>query len=230
MNVTVLSCFRDAAHYVERYCEQMDGLQTALQARGDSLHLVLGYGDSVDGTGAALFDECSNRFCAHLIDVSHGGPYHGNIVHPERFQQLAGIWGRLWQHIPPEADAVVFCEGDLVWRAETLLTLVDRLDDYAAIAPMVWLTRRGYPPPFFYDVWAYRKDGAAFAQRAPFFDGWPPAAPVPIDSAGSCVAFRGEVARGLVWSEKNLIVGLCEQVYAQGGSLWLEPNVSVQHL
>ena len=41
MNVTVLSIFRNATHYLERYFEQMDSLQRLLNGRGDSLHRVL---------------------------------------------------------------------------------------------------------------------------------------------------------------------------------------------
>lgn len=61
MNVTVISCFRNATGHIERYFDQVGKLATTLGARGDWLKLILGYGDSTDGTGEMLFEEAT--FC-----------------------------------------------------------------------------------------------------------------------------------------------------------------------
>ena len=89
MNTTVISAFRQAAGYIERYCRQIDELQRLLLRRGDTLRLLLGYGDSTDDSGNILFDECCQRFDCLLLDVSHGGPFYDSIEDPQRFKPVS---------------------------------------------------------------------------------------------------------------------------------------------
>src|SRR5688572_16734663 len=104
MNVTLVSAFRNSFSYIHRYCDQMDALQTLLRKCGHTLHLVLGYGDSEDGTGEILFEEVSHRFSASLMEVSHGGLHYGSIIHAQRFRQLAFVGNKLWSAIPMDAN------------------------------------------------------------------------------------------------------------------------------
>src|SRR5688572_2826374 len=106
MNITIVSAFRNATSYIQIYFQQMDELLLALNKAGHNLNLILGYGDSHDGTGEMLFEECVYRFSARLVDVSHGGLHYGSVVHPERFKQLAFVGNALWKHIPQDADIV----------------------------------------------------------------------------------------------------------------------------
>ena len=91
MNVTVISAFRNSEAYIDRYFQQIDRLANLLAKRKPytRLNLVLGYGDSTDGTGEILFEAAADSIGAHLLDVSHGGPHFGSIEHPQRFRQLA---------------------------------------------------------------------------------------------------------------------------------------------
>lgn len=223
MNITILSIFRQAVHYLERYFEQMDDLQAAITQRGDCLHLLLGYGDSTDGTGAALFDECSNRFDAHLVDVSHGGKTYGSIEHPERFRQLATIGNRLLGAVPPTADVVGIVESDLIWDAPTLMGLIDHLARVPAVAPMVM-----DGPDSFYDVFAFRKNGLRFVKQPPYHE-WLSDRMMQLDSAGSVLFVRAELARKARLQDDNAIVGFCQDIYRHGGSIWLDPTLSVAH-
>lgn len=225
MNVTILSAFRNSVSYLERYCEQMDGLQATLRARGDTLKLVLGYGDSDDGTGAALFDECSNRFCAHLIDCSHGGPAFGSIEHPQRFKQLAYVGNRLLDAVPDDSDVVGIVESDLIWQADTMLQLIDHLATYPVIAPLIMdlesLDR-------FRDVYAFRRNGVRFTNNAPYhaeLNG----AVLQVDSAGSVLLMRGDLARKARFPEEDVIVGFCREIYEQGGIVYVDPALKVIH-
>lgn len=234
MNVTILSCFRNACPYLERYCEQMDGLQTLLQKRGDHLTLILGYGDSTDGTEAALFDECSNRFCALLVDVSHGGPVFASIEDPVRFRQLAYVGNRLLEHVPRDADVVGIVESDLIWDAQTMVQLIEDLEHlpppFGAVAPMVM-----DGPNSFYDVFAFRRGGVRFTKKPPY--GPFTIAPDPlcinlewIDSAGSVLFMDAELARKARFGERDAIVSFCRQINWHGGSIWLDTQAKVIHL
>lgn len=80
MNIVICSAFRQASSYIERYMAQVDALSTLLAKRGDYLSLVLGYGDSTDGTGEQLFEAATLSIGARLIEVSHGGKVFGSVV------------------------------------------------------------------------------------------------------------------------------------------------------
>src|SRR6478736_7593378 len=128
MRVVIVSMFRNAGNYIPRYFDQMGKLQDLLSKRGISLGLILGYGDSTDRTADMLHEECLSRFDALLVDVSHGGPDFGSVVHPVRFRQLAGAINRLWQCIPKSADYVMVVESDLIWSAHTLESLLNNVE------------------------------------------------------------------------------------------------------
>jgi hypothetical protein len=134
----------------------------------------------------------------------------------------------MWAHIPQDADAVVYVESDLIWEPETLLTLTDRLQDYPAISPMVYLRRQGFGQNAFYDTYCYRKNGKQFGHYPPYVEGFDADKPFMVDSAGSCMAMRGELAKGLTWDEK-VFVGICGQIYDNGGSVWCDPQCAVYH-
>jgi hypothetical protein len=226
MNVTILSIFRNATHYLERYFEQMDDLQLMLAEQGHTLHLLLGYGDSTDGTGEALWDETVNRFDALLMDVSHGGRAWGSVENVLRFQQLAYCGNKLLDNVPPNADVVGIVESDLIWDALTLSDLIAHLHYCEGIAPMIL-----DGPESFYDTYAFRKDGVRFTKAPPYHtaldrchDG-----PIKIDSAGSVLFVRGDLARLARLSDGEAIVGFCKDIYQLGGSIWLDSALSVAH-
>lgn len=229
MKVAFCSAFRSATHYLDRYFEQVAGLRALLETRGDTLRLILGEGDHVDDT-RALLPLMSCGYDAEIVSYDHGGPDHGSVVNPVRFANMAKIWNRIWQRVPQDADAVVFCEADLVWQPETMLDLIDNLAHAPAVAPFIRLQRRGWPSDAFYDNWAFRRNGIHIGLRPPYFEGWDVQQPIQVDSGGSCVAMRGALARRVSWPAEDVIVGLCRQLYEQGGSLWLLPQLEVVHL
>lgn len=225
MNITIVSAFRNAVGYLERYFEQMDCLQMLLGKRGDKLRLVLGYGDSNDGTGEALFDECCQRFDCLLLDVTHGGPHFGSIEHPTRFKQLAFVGNKLWAHLQEDADVVALVESDLIWQAQTLMALINHLSIYPAIAPLIMdLNAWGR----FRDVFAFRRSGIRFSNDPPYYADLNGEV-LQVDSAGSVLVMRGEMARGLCWPEEDVIVGVCRQIYERGGAIYVDPTLKVIH-
>jgi hypothetical protein len=223
--VTIISAFRQASTYISAYCTQMDGLQNALAARGDSLQLVLGYGDSTDATPAILFDECANRFDCLLLDVSHGGPVFGSVEHPQRFKQLAFVGNKLWAHIPDAADVVALVESDLIWQTNTMLALIDHTATYPVIAPLIM---DFMPWGRFRDVYAFRRGGDRFTSYPPYHADLNGEV-LQVDSAGSVLVMRGELARGLCWPQEDVVVGVCRQIYERGGAVYVDPALKVIH-
>lgn len=225
MNVTVISFFRNATSYIERYFDQMGALAKLLVARGDKLALLLGYGDSTDDTHTMLVREAMFFLHAHLVDVSHGGPVFGSIEDPQRFKQLAGMGNKILQHVDDSADVVGIVESDLIWDAETMVRLIDHIQHYVAVAPMVM-----DGPESFYDVFAFRADGKRFTKEPPYhrcFDRHERL--YQLDSAGSVLFMDAHLARKARFSDGESIVGFCRQITWHGGSIWLDPQASCAH-
>lgn len=227
MNITIVSAFRNSTSYIPRYFAQIDHLAIVLARRTPYTHLnlLLGYGDSTDGTGEALFEAAADSIGAHLIDVSHGGKEYGSVEDAQRFRQLAWTWNKLLPNIPRDSDAVVLLESDLIWEAETLVALIDHLATYPAIAPMIF---HAYPPDRFRDVYAFRRNGVRFTNEEPYHADLNGAV-LQVDSAGSVLAMRGPLARKVCVSEVDVVVGLCRQIYENGGSVFLDPSLRVVH-
>lgn len=227
MNITLCSAFRDSTPYLATYFNQVNALDYELHKRGHKLSFVWGEGDSVDGT-LRMLEGAKFRFRATVIDCTHGGAAIGSVVSEERFKQLGYVGQCIWSAIPDNSDAVVWVESDLLWQPETLAGLVDNLEEYPAISPMIMLDRAGWGKKTWYDTWAARKDGIHFAHRPPYHPCYVADQPFRVDSTGSVMAIRGDIARQLVIDER-VLVGMCAQIYELGHSVWINPALSVFH-
>lgn len=225
MNVVMCSCFRNSVSYIPRYFDQTEALAMALYQRGDLLSLVLGYGDSTDGTDAMLFEAATLSIGARLIDCSHGGPAYTSVVDADRFKQLSYIGNLIFANVPVDAGAVIWCEADLVWEPGVIVKLINHLSWHAAAAPMVMEKSSGG----FYDVFSHRLNGVNFQKYPPYFPGWPTSKMTKLTSAGSVLAMRGNIARKIVVPQEDVIVGVCRQIYENGGEVWLDPTLNVFH-
>lgn len=230
MKVCVCSCFRNASAWLDRYMAQLCGLRRLLAPHG-VLCPIWVEGDSTDNTWEWLLDDAP-RMNARLVACDHGGPVYGSIVHPERFRQLARVANAMWRRIPADADVAILLDGDLFWQPETMVALLNHLAVYPAVAPRVLhATDPGLysgPGPFWYDTFGFRRNGVRFSNEPPYhpdLDG----AMLQVDSAGACLVMRGDLARGLLWREEDLVVGLCRDIYERGGSVWVDPNCTVYH-
>lgn len=228
MKITVCSALRSATSYLTRYFVQVDILRRNLAKRGDTLSLVLGEGDHADDTRAMLPGWVESLgLDAEIVACDHGGPAFGPVVDPQRFRQLAFVWNQIWQRIPVDSDVVLFLESDLIWHSKTLIALVDRVTQgLPAVAPLV-LERGSHK---WYDTWGFRRDGQQFRKEPPYADRWQAAGSLlQLDSAGSCIAINGHVARRLHWPEDNVVIGLSRQIYGMAGPVWLDSELKVEH-
>lgn len=230
MKIVVCTAFRNATAHLDRYLAQLGGLRRLLAPQG-TLHPIWVEGDSTDATWERLLDDAP-RLNARLIAYDHGGPVYGSVVHPERFRQLAQVANVMWRQIPADADVVLLLDGDLFWQSETIAALIHHLADYPAVAPLV--LHASDPglyqgePPWFYDTFGFRRNGVRFTNGRPYhadLNG----DMLQVDSAGACLAMRGELARGLAWPEEDVILGFCRNLYACGGAIYLDPRLTVYH-
>lgn len=232
--IAVVSLFRNAASYIQNYFDQMLVFQELLNENGYNLSLVLGYGDSTDGTGELLFEECQNLFDATLLDVSHGGQHFGSVVHPQRFKQLAYSGNQLLSAIPANTHAFGIVESDLHWEPETLLKLIKGLELYQN--SMRFGPRRFIMAPLvlqkeiFYDTWAFRKDKVHFQHQPPYHSQLHPKGRyTEMDSVGSCLFLTGNLSGLVCLPEKDVVVGLCRMAKEAGARVYLDRECKVYH-
>lgn len=225
MIIALGGMFRNSTWYLQRYFTQVLALYTQLQARGDQLRLVLAEGDSQDATWEQLAN-CTRTFDAVLVKRKHGGPHWPSVDVPERWKALSWVCNGVLDHVTADVDKFVYVETDLAWDAATLLALVDQLNDvHPAIAPMCH-TARGE----FYDLWGHIKDGVAFGPFPPYHKDLAPSGLTAVDSAGSCTAMLGKVARCVRYGPDDLVRGLGRSIRENGFSLWVDPTLRVVHL
>lgn len=231
MNITLCSAFRDSTPYLQRYFAQVNALDDALYEQGHRLSFVWGEGDSTDATKNTLLAACY-RFRATVVDCAHGGKAYGSVINAQRFRQLAHVGKCIFAAIPEEADLVVYVESDLIWEPATLLALIERVmnGECSVIAPMVFLRRAGWPADSFYDGFCFRAEDRHFAHQPPYHPAYRPDRPFRVDSVGSCVVMRGEIARSLIFDEQTIFPDLCGQIRAGGDSVWVDPRCAVYHL
>lgn len=230
MNIVIASIFRDSASYIDRYVSQAAALRDALAARGDSLRGVWGEGDSNDRTATILAEKARKRALTFdLIDVSHGGPKFSSVNVEQRWRQISYCCNLVLHAIPDTADVVIYVESDLIWSAETMLHLIDTLGDgIDVVSPMSMAN--GETPPRFYDTYGHRASGINFEPFAPFHPGLTEGKLLRLDSAGSCLVLRGDVARLARFDPpQDGIVGFGKDIDKHGYELWLDPTQSVWH-
>lgn len=227
MNVVICSAFRNSIAYIDRYFDQIDRLANLIARRGDWLSLVLGYGDSTDGTPAALFEAAAMSIGARLIDVSHGGPAFGSVVHEQRFKQLAFIGNKIFANVPDDADAICWLESDLIWEPEVIAELLNHLQWHACVAPCIMDSP---PANTWYDTFVFRKDGQQFVKPSPYHacmltgDHM-----IEMDSVGSCVVMRADVAKQIAVPEEDVLIGVCRQIRDMGEKVFLDSSQKVFH-
>jgi hypothetical protein len=230
MNFVLASIFRNSSSYVDRYIRQASLLRDAINKlhpqNTHSLRLVLTEGDSTDDTYDLLDLAAAGKgFSYDLEQVNHGGPSFGSVDNKTRWRNISRVCNATLDRIQPSDDIVIYVESDLLWSPDVMTSLIRHLWQVNAVAPMCFHATTG----LFYDTWGFRKNGKQFQPKPPYHLDVQDIL-TPIDSAGSCIVMRGEVARKARFTPPEFgIVGFGYDMNAQGYQLWLDPNQLVIH-
>lgn len=221
MNVTIASAWRDSAHRVDRYRQQVRALDA--HARGALMIDVLAvHGDSTDDTERALVLAGFRTVACHL-----GTPRYGSTEQPERMVALSKVGNAIFNAVQPDCDVLVYVESDLIWDAHTIGSLIDmaaRQDGgFDVFAPLI------FAGDCFYDVWGFRKNGSRFAPFAPYHSELDHTGLTEVDSVGSCLVMRGDVARACRIRNNYCLVGWCEDARAHDFRVAVHPGFRVKH-
>lgn len=237
MKVVIGSAFRNSAGVqLQRYFHQVDALRDLLKEEGHSLRVVAVEGDSVDNTRAELMRWA--EYCTLALTIvtrNHGKRVFGSTEEPERMAALSYVGNGILESVLDEDDALIYVESDLVWRAETMRSLLNKLGQSVvlpqggevrrvdAISPLVFAAEA------FYDIWAFRKSGHRFGPFHPYHGELLFDRPTPVDSTGSCIVMRGEVARTCRIIDNDALVGFGRDVWAKGFALYADAQERIDH-
>jgi hypothetical protein len=230
MRVVIGSAFRNSAGYhLQRYFVQVNSLHEQLVAAGHSLRVVAVEGDSSDDTRFQIMRWAEHlNLSLHLETRNHGQRVFGSTEEPERMAALSYVGNGILESVREDDDVLVYVESDLVWRAEVIRSLVNKLGaGVDVISPLVFAGEA------FYDIWAFRKGGFEDQYRfGPFHPFHPKLRfdhPTPMHSTGSCLVMKAEVARKCRIINNEALVGFCKDVYDKGFFLWADARERIQH-
>lgn len=221
--IVLASIFRNASGYVDRYFDQVNRLRKDFRVR-----LVVAEGDSTDDTYDLIDRQLMDNDL--LLKVDHGGPVFGSVDNEQRWSQIAYVCNEVLRHLDmKDDDKLVYVESDLVWPVDTMHFLINDLDHVGAVAAMSLVPTNGQ----FYDTWGHvGMDGVPFKHEPPFHPSLEHARSghlYPIQSAGSCIAVRGEIVnQGLEFSDTDCIRGFCRTI-RDHTPLMLDPDAVVYH-
>lgn len=223
MKIVLGSAFRNSAgRQIDRYFSQARTLRNALEHQGHSLFVVASEGDSSDNTPHVLDVELTT-IPGKRVTYNHGGPWFGSTEAPERFKALQGVGNSILEAVPDDAGILIYVESDLIWSNTTLLALLDRVlvDGLDVVSPLVFAGEA------FYDIFAFRKSGSRFGPFPPFhpeLNGL-----TEVDSTGSCLVMKADVARKARVSDHNGLVGFCDEARSKGFHVWVDPDQRIFH-
>jgi len=216
------SIFRNSVGYLDRYFAQARALKTELAKEDIKFRLILVEGDSWDNTWGGLA-ALSNDLDIVIVKRAHGGPPWGSVDDPARWAALSWCCNGVLDHVEKDVDVMIYVESDLVWDAATMVALTKQVSEQVpAISPMCF-TSMGH----FYDVWGYLKNGKQFGPFPPYHDELAVDGLTSIDSAGSCIVMRGDVARMVRFGPHDCVRGLGRSIWENGFSLWVDPTLRV---
>lgn len=227
MRIALGSIFRNSSPYLDRYFQQVSDLRDALRLGSggtDHLRLILGEGDSTDDTLEQLIAR-SGTLDAHIVKRDHGGPVFESVESDQRWKQISYVCNGVLERVTEQDDFFIWVESDIIWKPITMVELIHHVYRGAdAVAPMCYGVKG-----LFYDVWGFRKDGRRFEKLHPYHPGLNGRL-TDIDSAGSCIAMRAEIARRCRFEPPEQgIVGFCGRIREAGWRLAVDPGLEVRH-
>lgn len=208
---------------IDRYAKNVRSLANRCE-----LDVIVAVGDDNEGTQEKLERVLAgNRHT--ILRVDHGGPAFASIDEPRRWRQIAVVCNAVLNAVSwriREGEPFVYHESDLIVDVDVIETLCKWIECGAdAVAPMSFCADH----KTFYDTWGYVRDGTPFTSKPPYTYPIPTDTPFPIDSAGSCIVMADWLARVVRFGEDDCVRGLGRSIRENGGTLWLDPTLSVIH-
>lgn len=236
MNIVVVSAFRNSVSYIDRYFDQIGSLtiHANRDSQAHSIRVVAVEGDSQDKTTDKLKSLASRGIKGSrsipltIINHAHGKRVFSSTEDSDRLSALTGVMQSGMAAVDPTHDDVVlYVESDIIWHAHQVGSIIDlayrRQDGFDIVAPMV------FAGDLFYDVWAFRKNGNRFSPFLPYHSDLQPSTITEVDSVGSCLAFRSELAELVSAIGEHGLVSWCAGAKSLGYRIGVASDFQVKH-
>ena len=224
MRVVIGSAFRNSAgRQITRWMDQVCAARSYFKS--DIVRAIAVEGDSTDGTRRQLVSAAANKgLQLDLRTYNHGGPTYGSVESDSRMAALSMVGNEILRGVTPADDILIYVESDLIWDPRTISKLIGhvRRGVCDVVAPLI------FAGDHFYDVWAFRKDGARFSPFPPYHSGLDPYNLTDVDSAGSCLVMTGLAARTVRMS-RGALVEWCNNARGLGFTIKVDPTSRITH-
>jgi hypothetical protein len=227
VKVALVSFFRNSGGgQAQRFLYQAALLRNHLKESWNTLRVVAVYGDCYDDTAAVLIDHgLRHNLSVSLVERSHGGPVFGSTEHPDRLRALTFVGNGGLEAVHPDDDVVVYVESDLIWESATISGLITRLSEPGVdvVAPLV------FAGELFYDIFVYRKNGQRFSPFYPYHPELNHEGLTHVDSVGSCLVMRAEVARNCRMKDAGVLLSFCQDAWDKGYTVNVDATKIIRH-
>lgn len=224
MNIAIASAFRNMEGRLGRYFEHVNALVRLIKDQ-HKLRVIAAEGDSHDRTRMFL-TQMGSAAPVEVVDATHGGPVHGSTENSERLKNLSHVLNRVMESVRDTDDILLYIESDLYWKPVMLQTLIEhamnRTQNFDVFSPMI------FAGDHFYDVWGFRKSDCRFGPFPPYHHELSDDL-TEMQSVGSCIATRREVAQRCRVRNNYAFVGWCEDVRNQGYRIAVCPDLKIRH-
>jgi hypothetical protein len=217
--VVMCSLWRDDAG--RRLAERVAHLLSKAESY-PSLAWVWVVGDSTDDTAETL-RQLSTGNDVEELDIGSTGVEGDGM--DSRLRRLSLTANHYLRH-GDGAEYLLMHESDIESPANLVNLLVAHAEQ--GRCPIAgWPTLAVRPGvKWFYDCWAYRKDGVRFTNRAPYHAGYRPDKPFTVDSAGTVLMFHAEDCSEIIMS-RLAVLELCWHLRRLGREIWVDPTLEV---
>jgi hypothetical protein len=211
---------------IHHYFKQIGALRN-WYGREASIRVIAVEGDSVDTTRRDLAMTAAEMMIPlDLRTCNHGGKQFSSNEEPERFEALSKVGNAIFDGVDDMDDVLIYVECDLAWPIHTMNSLVEMAlnpDQFDIFAPLT------FAGTAFYDTWGFRKNGQRFSPFPPYHSDMNGGL-CELDSAGSCLVMRSEVARNVRIKNNYCLVGWCEEARRQGYKIATSYGWRITHL
>lgn len=209
MNIVIISAFRNCESRVSTYFDQVRSFQRHSGIR-NPVRVIAVEGDSTDKTESEILRQSllDDSLSVQLVKYNHGQRPFTSTEDPDRLSALTKVMKAGMSAVDINRDHIVlYIESDLIWNPHqvgSIIDIVSRGDGgFDIVAPLIFAGDK------FYDIWAFRKDGKRFFPFPPYHKQLNQFGLTEVDSVGSCLVFRADLAKRVVPIGEEGLISWC---------------------
>ena len=231
MHLAILTAFtQDMNRQLESRVSSLLKKKGVVENAGIPCHLIVGVGDSTDGS-----EEYLRRFIGsleHCIVINNDTPGDLHVRDmPTRLRRLSVAWNKILDAIPDGVSHCLIHESDLLSADNLALDMIRLHIEHGRCPIAGWPVIDLGKGDQFYDTWAYRGvDGGSVKAHPPHHRDYSADEPFEVSSVGSVWAFHAEDVTGEqgIRMDNLACKDLCAGMVRRGRRLWVDPKMLIR--